>query len=213
MANRQEVLEILQQAQGHDAETVVQILASDKVKYLTMDDLNEIKVNYLQRTINDKFSQDLRRLNAFIVHDVAVLSKQSETAKAKIKGLVEMKPVETKVTDKKRPIVSLQHNEESTAEMKERYAHKHAMMINDSFEHESRIRQDIRKRLAKAQGRDAQTVVDILSSWDEVRYLTVGDLHYIKVNYIEWEANDKFSQDIEKLGAYDIYKKILIKLQ
>jgi hypothetical protein len=55
--------------------------------------------------------------------------------------------------------------------------------------------------------KNAKTVIDVLKSGD-INCLTLGDLKNIYVNYICYEANDKFSQDMEAYNAFEVYKNI-----
>lgn len=61
---RQGLLISLQLAYGKDAQMVVNILRSPDTKYLTLADLRNIHVNYLQRKSNEAFDQELERLDA-----------------------------------------------------------------------------------------------------------------------------------------------------
>ena len=72
-------------------------------------------------------------------------------------------------------------------------------------------RQQLLDKIYRAQGNNAQIVIDCLKSKD-VEYLTVRDLRDIFLNVICWEKNDKFAQDLYKLKASEVFRHIILPL-
>jgi len=60
----QRVMDKMRTAHGHDAQAVVSILKSPEAIYLTKEDLQNIHVNWLQRTWQRPFDVELQKLGA-----------------------------------------------------------------------------------------------------------------------------------------------------